>query len=173
MNSSCDRLIPQAVSVMIVNPWSAQAEGALAFMEYAWDNLDILAKMSLCQSMNDPVENTAYDEDIAYLEQLASVYRNSIANMETDEEAASLQLELDELEDFINEYRTNAVWLASEESIAEYRALSSQMALAVPEFWSADEEDAAVLQFLDGMITADQFVSQYVNTLKMSILESE
>ena len=173
MNSTCDRLIPQAVSVMIVNPWSTQAEGALAFMEYAWDNLDILAKMSLCQSLNDPVENTAYDEDIAYLEQMSSVYRNSIANAETDEEAASLQLELDELEEFLNEYRANAVWLASEESIAEYRALSSQMALAVPEFWSADEEDAAVLQFLDGMITADQFVSQYVNTLKMSILESE
>ena len=109
-----ERLISQTICVLVVNPGSSRVAGALAFTEYAWDNLDILAKMSLCQSMNEPVENPSYEEDIAYLEQLAFSCRTGIAGAETNEEAALLQQELDDLEAFIGQYRENAVWLASE-----------------------------------------------------------
>ena len=112
--------------------------------------------------MNEPVENPSYEEDIAYLEQLASSYRTGIAGTDTNEEAALLQQELDDLESFIGQYRENAVWLASEASIAEYRALSAQMVPAptVPEFLN---ETDAVQQFLAGIISADQFAA----TLKL------
>ena len=107
-------------------------------------------------------ENPSYEEDIAYLEQLASSYRTGIAGTDTNEEAALLQQELDDLESFIGQYRENAVWLASEASIAEYRALSAQMVPAptVPEFLN---ETDAVQQFLAGIISADQFAA----TLKL------
>ena len=167
--SEYERLIPQAVSILIVNPGSPQGEGALAFAEYAWNNLDILTKMSLSKNMNEPVENTDYDEDIAYLEQLAASCRFNLMNAETDEEAASLQQELTEVEDFLDDYRANAVWLASEQSIAEYRALSGHMTPAVPAFPGADEEDGPAIQFLDGRITAGQFVS----ALQQSLSESD
>ena len=75
------------------------------------------------------------------------------------------------MEAFLNDYKENARWSASEQSIAEYRSLAEQMALTVPEFWSADEEDAAVLQYLDGMISADQFVNALVTTLRMQAME--
>ena len=168
-----ERLIAQTVSVMLINPWSPRAESAAAFMEYAWEHLDILARMSLCQSMNDPVQNTAYDEDIAYLEQMRPIYEDAIAAAKTDAEAEALRRELNEMEAFLNDYRENAAWLASEQSIADYRALSGQFAPAVPEFWSADEEDAAILQYLDGLMPAEQFVTQFVSALKMALLEGE
>ena len=157
-----ERLISQTICVLVVNPGSSRAAGTLAFTEYAWNNLDILAKMGLCQSMNEPVENPSYEEDIAYLEQLASSYRTGIAGTDTKEEAALLQQELDDLESFIGQYRENAVWLASEASIAEYRALSAQMVPAptVPEFLN---ETDAVQQFLASIISADQFAA----TLKL------
>ena len=161
-DSTGERLISQTVYVLVINPGSSRPAGALAFAEYAWNNLDILAKMSLCQSMNEPAENPSYEEDIAYLEQLASSYRISIAGAETNEEATLLQQELDDLESFLGQYRENAAWLASEASIAEYRALSAQMvpAPAVPEFLN---ETDAVQQFLAGIISADQFAA----TLKL------
>ena len=154
-----ERLISQTVSVMSVNPGSSLAEGALAFMEYAWNNLDILDKMSLSASMNEPVENPSYDEDIAYLEMLVSSYQDSIINAETDEEAASLREELDELEDFLTDYRENAFWLASRESIGNYRALSVQLIPdpAVPEF--LNDTDEIQQQFLEGAISPDQFAA--------------
>ena len=168
LTGECPRLIPETVSVMLINPWSIQASGALAFMEYTWDNLDVLAKMSLDPVMDGPVENTAYAEDIAYLEQLVSSYQKQIDAAGTDEEAEALRQEMSDAEEFLSDYL-----LVSESSIAEYRALASQFVPAVPEFWSADEEDAAVLQFLDGMMPAEQFVTQFVSALKMSLLEGE
>ena len=128
-------------------------------MEYAWNNLDILDKMSLSASMNEPVENPSYDEDIAYLEMLVSSYQDSIINAETDEEAASLREELDELEDFLTDYRENAFWLASRESIGNYRALSVQLIPdpAVPEF--LNDTDEIQQQFLAGAISQDQFAA--------------
>ena len=90
-----------------------------------------------------------------------------------DENETSKKADMVETEKYLNGYRENAGWIVSESSIAEYRALSSQFAPAVPEFWSADEEDAAVLQFLDGMMPAEQFVAQFVSSLKMALLEGE
>ena len=173
MSKECPRLIPEIVSVMIINPWSAQSKDAQFFLEYAWENLSVLAKMSLNQKMNEPVKNTAYDEDVDYLEQLITSYQDQIKKAESEEEAESLRREMDNAEEFLAGYRKNASWLASESSIAEYRALSTQFAPAVPEFWSVDEEDAAVLQFLDGMMPAEQFVIQFVSALKMALLEGE
>ena len=168
-----ERLIAQTVSVMLINPWSPRRESAAAFMEYAWEHLDILARMTLCRSINDPVPNTAYDEDVAYLEQMGVFYREAIAAAKTDAEAGALQRELDEMESFLNDYRENAAWLASEKSIADYRALSALFTPAVPEFWSADEEDAAILQYLDGLMPAEQFVTLFAEALKMSVLEGD
>ena len=173
LNSECPRLIPEAVSVMVINPWSTQTQGAQTLAEYIWENLDTLSKMSLSLSLNEPVLNTAYDEDIDFLEQLLASFRERIDTAKTEKEAEALRNEMAETEKYLNDYRENAGWIASESSIAEYRALSSQFAPAVPEFWSADEEDAAVLQFLDGMMPAEQFVAQFVSSLKMALLEGE
>ena len=173
LNSDSPRLIPETLSVMLINPWSSRTAGDTAFMEYVWENLDILSKMSMSLSMNDPVINAAYDDDIAYLKQLIASYRDRIEKSSSEEEADSLRREMASAEEFLAEYQENAGWLATESSIAEYRTLSTQFVPAVPEFWSADEEDAAVLQFLDGMMPAEQFVTQFTSALKMSILEGE
>ena len=170
MNSDSDRLIPQTVFAMVINPWSSHPKGAQAFMEFAWEHLDILPKMSLCLSMNEPVQNTTYSEDSAYLEQLLSFYDETIADA-TGAEAEAMRRERDELAAFLEEYRLNAQWLTSEKSIRDYRALNNQFELAAPEFWSVDNEDSAVLQFLDGMMPAEQFVVQYVETMKTARLE--
>ena len=166
-----DRLVPQTVSVMWINPWSEHQAEALDFLKYYWDHMDILTKMTLCRSMNEPVINTEYNEDVAYLEQMIPEYQAAIGKASTEAEAEALRGELEEMEGFLNDYKENARWSASEQSIAEYRSLAEQMALTVPEFWSADEEDAAVLQYLDGMISADQFVNALVTTLRMQAME--
>ena len=171
LSTDSDRLISQTVSVMVINPWSTHPQEAIAFMEYAWEHLNVLSKMALCPDLNKPVPNTAYDEDIAYLEQMIAIYDDALAGAEPETSTEALRMERNEAAEFLEDYQRNGHWLASTESIAEYRALSAQMAPAVPEFWSADNEDAAVLQFLDGMIPAEQFVTQYVEAIKTSRME--
>ena len=173
LTSDCPRLIPETVSVMLISPWSLQSKAALAFLEYAWNNLGILARMSLCQSLNEPIVNTEFDGDILYLEQLVASYQESIEAAKTEADAEMLRREAAEVQEYLEEYRANANMLASEKSIAAYRTLSRQFAPAVSEFWSADEEDNAVLQFLDGLMPAEQFVAQYVSVLKMALLEGD
>ena len=86
---------------------------------------------------------------------------------------AAIQDELAELQAFMQDYAANAQWSASEASIALYRSLEPLMRPALPAFWSADAEDVAVLQYLDGLISAETFVSELKDALNMAALEGQ
>lgn len=165
------RAIPESVSVMIVNPYSPHRDVMMKFIESAWEGNDILAKMSLCQSMNEPVINTSYNEDIAYFESMIPVYEGAIAATDNEGEAEALREEMEDMKAFMAEYKEKAYWLASEESIAAYRKWSELFVPAAQAFLSLNDEDTMVLQYLDGMISADMFVSQLISTLQMSQME--
>ena len=162
-----ERLIPQMINAAFINPYSVNREDALRFLENVWDAADPLAQMMICESMNEPVLNEEYDEDMAYFEAMIPEYEQAIQNAKTQGEAEMLTYELESMKEFMESYRENAAWSASEESIAAYRALESQIRPAVQEFWSMDQEDKAVLQFLDGMMDANLFVNQLQAALRM------
>ncbi len=168
-----ERLIPQDVSVLVINPWSQNAEGILQLAETVWEKMDIVTRMELDLSLSEPVVNTTYEEDVAQLEQIIPMYEQAIAAASDEEEKAQLTADLAELQTFLEGYKQNAAWLISENSIASYRAMLNQLAPAADEFWSEGAGDASILQFLDGMLPASQFVNQFASALQMSLLEAE
>ena len=167
-----ERLIPRTLTVLWINPWSPRKEEALDFAEHAWRELEPMTKTALCQSMNEPIANDSYDEGLAYLEGMIPMYEEAIARAQTAGEAESLRAELEQIQMVVDDYRENGAWIVSEKSIAEYRAFEAQMVPAQPDFWSAAEEDQAILQYLDGMLSADRFIEQLVYALRMTQLES-
>ena len=158
---------------MFVNPYSEHPDLALSYVEYVWENMDVLRKMIFCRSLNEPVVNSAYEEDLAYLEAMIPEYEAALEGASGPEEKAVLTQELQNLQDELADYRENGRWYASEESIAAYREKEEQLRPAAPDFWSADEEDQAVLQYLDGMISADLFARQLQAALRMHQMELE
>ena len=173
MEAGGPRVIPQSASILMINPYSANQEAALAFVESVWSSLDPLTKMTLNGSLNEPVVNQAYQSDLAYFRDMIVEYDAALAAQENEDDKAIIQAEKEELEAFMADYRENAQWSASEASIAAYRKLEPLMRPALPEFWSVDEEDVAVVQYLDGLISAEAFASELTSALEMARLEGE
>ena len=125
----------------------------------------------LCRNLNEPIPNTSYNEEMAFFEQLIPMYEEGIAAAEDENEAETLREELDEIRAYISQYQASALWIASENSIAAYRNLEQTMVPAAPDFWKPDDENAPILQYMDGLISSEQFVTQLINAMKMSQME--
>ncbi len=166
-----ERLTGQSVDALILNPYSAHADTVIRYAETIWKNMDIINRMELDKTMKEPVVNETLSEDLAFFEQQIELIKVVLAGTSNEQEKAELQANLKELEKFTEDYRQNAGWLVSEDSIAFYRSLEPMLALRADEFWSEGAEDIPVLQFLDGMMPAAQFVNQLASAIQMSRME--
>ena len=168
-----ERLAPQDVGVIVLNPFSAKGEGVRKFVETLWTEMDVVTRMELDAEIREPVKNDAFNEDIAYMESLVPMYEEAIAGAENEAEKAELQDGLNQMRSFLESYQKNAAWLISEESIALYSRLETWLALHGDEFWNEETGGSMLAQYLDGMLSADQFVYQLVLSLQMAQMESE
>ena len=75
-------------------------------------------------------------------------------------EAEILAAELDELNDFLEDYRENAYWLITGESLAAFRAMNDQFVVSTDEVWGMGDEDSPTWQFLIGELSPKQYAKQ-------------
>ena len=168
-----DRLIPQDVFVIVLNPWSAHPDGVIRFTESLYQEMDIVTRMELDASLNEPVRNDRFDEDIEYLRALVPVYEQAIADARTEEEAEEIQEGLDEMLVYLEQYEKNGAWLVSEESIALYRPMENLFSIHGDEFWNQETENQIFLQYADRLIGPEQFVYQLASILQMERMETD
>lgn len=151
------RLIAQNISAICVNPGSSHVQAATAFVECLWDGLDTVTRASLCQSMNAPVLNPDYDDDLAYLQRSSELLRQGMEAAGSVGERAQLGAELADLKAYLDDYLENARWLISEGSVARYRAQADRMQPTASEAWFTDAVAGAMFEFLEGQSTPDGF----------------
>lgn len=173
LSSNENALVPQDVAVLVSSSWSRHPEGMVRIAETLCREMDIITRMELDQSLNEPVKNLDYNEDIEYIRTLIPLYEEAISTAKDEESAAELQEELDDLLDYLASYEKLGAWLVSADSIALYRPLEDLFAVHGDEFWDDENESALFLQYVDGMLSADQFVFQLANMIKMSRMETE
>ena len=161
-----ERLVSQTVSVLCINPYSSNAEAALRLAEAVWAETDTVTKYTLCQSLTAPVVNDAYDDDLAYMEKLLPSLEQELRAADDPAEKAAVSAELDDLKSFLEDYRSNAYWLISENSIAAFRTLTEHAAVTTEDLWGWDEDDSATWQFLDGKLSPKKYVRQLTAALK-------
>lgn len=168
-----EKLVSQDVSVIVLNPRSAHPEGVIKLMEKMYDEMGDVTLMELDRSENDPVENDTYEEDIEFIKMLIPMYEAAVADAPTEEEAAQLQAELNEIYAFKENYEKNGAWLVSRESIAMYRSLEDLFAIHGDEIWNDDTMSNLFIQYLDRMLDAATFVRQLTSMLQMSRMETK
>ena len=144
MTAGGERMIPLNVAVMWVSSRSSHPEAAARFVNDYWENMDLLTKMALCRSMNEPVADTRPDDEDYGDED----FGDEDFGDEEDEEAS------------VNGEEPQ--WLASAESIGIYRGLAEFM---VPAPAESPEAEEAVRRFLGGKISAGQFVEELASAL--------
>lgn len=156
-----ERLISQVAFALCVNPTSDNLDAALSFAAHTWEKTDVETKMALCQSMNTPVANAAYQEDLDAMAQDVALLQQDIAAAQTPEEQAYLQAQLDDLQAYMEDYRKNGQWLASESSIARYRSLADALVPITPDFGFDDAQTDLMIQFLDGGLTPEEYADRF------------
>jgi len=161
-----ERLISQVAFVLCVNPHSKSPEAALSFAAHVWEKTNVETKMALCQSMNTPVANAAYQEDLDYMAQDAALLKQDIAEAQSAEAQTSLQAQLDDLQAYMEDYRNNGQWLASEASIARYRSLAGALVPIAPDFGFDDALSNLMFQFLDGGLTPEEYAERFAQAVR-------
>ena len=168
-----EKLVPQDVAVIIMNPRSAHPEGVIRFIETLYEETDDITRMELNRNLSDPVENKAYSEDIEYLKSLIPMFESAISEAQTQEEADEITAEYNEMLAYLNEYEKNGAWLISADSIALYRSLEDLFAIHGDEIWNDETMNSIFFQYMDGMLDAAAFVRQLTSALQMSRMETE
>ena len=158
-----ETVLPQQLTVLLLNAASPYQEILLRWVEYAWQQSDPAFRMSLCSSLTDPIPNEEYESTLAELEQILQEYEAMAKDSDDPDEVEAIRAETESLRDYLASYRAEAMWLVSAESLASYRSHTfapdpiafweSEDLLEVPESWLAgDISDEALLSWARSLL---------------------
>jgi hypothetical protein len=94
-----------------------------------------------------------------------ALLKQDIAAARTAEERAYLQAQLAGLQAYMEDYRNNGQWLASEASIASYRSLAGTLVPIPSDFGFDDALSDLMFQFLDGALTAEEYAGRFAQAV--------
>ena len=158
-----EALVLAEVSVAFVNPYAQHPEEAEDFLATLVSSMDGVLKLQLAPG-GAPLARADYEARLAaYDERLAALRAQG-----EEAQAAYIACEAER-----EQYASSGGWLASEASLARYRALAETIAPARDLGLASGEAAwyARVQQYLDGAITADAFVAELESSLQMMAQE--
>ena len=154
---------PMTVYFIAINPYSQNIDAAKALVDFAAQNLDPLVRIELMPGENAPVRVDGYEESLAQYEAAAAAAQSALDACEDPAERVLLEQSLAEAQAALEDYREDDGWLASEESIAGYRAVAEHILINYRDaLYSAE---AGILadakqRYLDGGLPADQLIAE-------------
>lgn len=161
-------LIGMNVVFAFVNPFSENREAAIEYLEHAWDCVEETIKMQMLPSMNDPVENKYYEENLKEMEKFLEDLKKQMEKAEDEEAKEQLNTMIEEEEKWIEKYKTENRYQVSAEAIEHYRALDKYFVVQKSSWWNAGED---IDKYLDGAMTAQQLATSIEKTMQMKRLE--
>lgn len=169
--------IPAGLMLMAVNPNSKHREAALKLVKYYFEHIEPLDKLALCPNENAPIVNDFYDDLVGEYENRMADYARRINDATAPDERASLELERDAYDAQTSALIENNKYLVSPSGIAQFRNEVNQR--LVPLFCPSLslEEVRAVndkrIQFLQGHISSDQYISELERRFVSNSLEGQ
>ncbi len=161
--------VPASVDLVFVNPFSTHREAAIEYIEMATRQISENVLLAMNPSMNDPIENPDYEENLQFYEEQIAQYEESIAAAEEegdDENVANLTENLEYYIEYMNEYKESGRYLISSAEIEEYRRVAQYL---IPATSYSGSEDAyqQINQYIDGAIDAQQLVHDLERSIQM------
>lgn len=173
LDEGVDPVVGMNLSVWLVNPNSPNVDMALTYLEYMARNMNNAMKVMLCPEANDPVENRYYQEHLKW-------YDNNIAELEKSLETAdeenkrAIQESIDRSKQYRKEFEENERWEITAEAIADYRALVPYLYVLDDQMVFANEEVSTLRsRYMQGEMSADQFIKEFDRKLRMIRLENQ
>ncbi|HIS96063.1 MAG TPA: carbohydrate ABC transporter substrate-binding protein, partial [Candidatus Ventricola gallistercoris] len=165
-----DRLVGMSVTMAFVNPYSEHRDAAIEYLECALDSVQPVDRMCMDPTINEPVENSYYQESLADIDKSIADIEKSLEETEDEEQREMLTQQLEEMQQWREEYERDYRYDVSEEGIAGYRAHDSQFMIQKSSVWSSGAYEQ-VDQYIGGTMSAQQLASELEKTLQMQRLE--
>ncbi len=167
-------IVNASLTVAFVNPYSENRELAIEYLEYAVDNIEPVQRTNMCPGVNEPVENSYYQEALESCDESIASIEDELAKAEDDETREQWQQQLDEMMKWRDEYEQNYRWSASAESIEFYRSYAQY--LTPSQYIGFDEEASQefyglMTQYIEGSIDLDSFLTNIDKKIRMMVLE--
>lgn len=171
-------LIPAQLYVAFVNPYSENTPLAIEYLELIAANRPAGLNAALIPGNDEPVPAAFLEEEVAWFDEM-------IAQIES-EMAKAPESELEDWEKKLEDYKEGRdallsgddpfAWDISADSVAWYRSMDDLIRIS-PSYGM--DTDANVVfyslrsQYLDGQITADEFIETADKRLNMMMLEAQ
>ena len=161
-------VIDMTMTVAFVNPFSENRDAAVEYLEDMWDCIDRTDKLNMDPNDNEPVINRYYETNLKNIQNSIDESKKSLEKMTDEEARESLQSDIASMEEWLKEYEQSGKYDVTPEQIARYREAADQLVVARSNIYDSYDQ---VSQYLDGVITANQFATQMEKTLQMQRLE--
>ena len=166
--------ISATVFIAFVNPFSEHRDIAVSFLETALEELDDLTRIHLCPDENEPVRSPWYEDNLKGFDQSVANAEEQLAKAETEEERQAYEELVEEYKQYREDYLKYDAWTASEESIAIYREYAPSIRVKRNIGMGGENSEAfheLQQQYMDGMISADEFIRGVDGKLQMMMKE--
>ncbi len=165
---------PVYMTVYMINPYSKNQDLAIEFLEYNARNLTHLQNILFVRGWDKPMENPYYDENMKSILEFRDGVMGMLEAEDTNEETrASMQETLDYIEGQIALFEQQR-YAVSPEQLESYQARQEEFVVmrGTNIIWN---EDASSItdRFLQGNISAEQFVKEYQRIIRMIQMETE
>lgn len=164
------------VLVMAINPGSKHIDEAMELVRYVAQYLNVYDRMDMCPGENEPVIGDLYYESQAEYDAQMRLYSQKLEGAEDEVSYKEIELERDaydlEMQAFLSENK----YEASPESIQQYRQEVENTLTPIYRTGISREEYRAVnekrRQFLDGQVSADQYIAELERRFVFSVMEN-
>ena len=166
-------VLPLRMSVAFVNPYSAHAAEAIAFLEDLAGSLPAEVMYMLCADLNEPVRSPDAERVMAEYQKYIDQAKADLENMEPSQRQASEE-DIRNMEESYDSYLKYDSWLIPEDQLTWYRANSDRMVVAAPSWFQKDTSGEAwqlMQQFFDGQMSAREFLNAVNQRARMMAME--
>ena len=164
------------MDVMGINPYSENVNEAISLMEYVAQNFSITFMTTMMPDMNDPIEYPDYDRMVKYWQERLELLEKQIAEASEDQ-LRELQEDLDYARERLSNMESRGRIGMSTEEIQWYREnIAPAMVLTTSQYMSsgaADQMYTARQRYIDGQMTADEFIQEIDRIVWMVQMENQ
>jgi hypothetical protein len=173
MTPNAPELLPMDISLAFVNPFSENQDLAVKFMEELASGLDVNVQYLMFPDLTEPVKNSYYEESIESVQGYIASLEEALENAEP-KDVQALEEELANAYASLESVKEN-IYSMTEKDIEWFRSHSQGIVFRNVN-WLYQQEDASEMndlsqQYIDGLIDANQFMTQLDRKVRMMLME--
>jgi len=173
-----DTAVYAEIPLMVINPYSKHIDLALDFVAAVHDNASLETCTAMCPDLMETKLVATYEEDLAYfagrVEQVRAEMEKA-SEEDRDEWEKLLEAAIESYESFLNREH-KWCWEISESSIAWFRSFADRIAISTSCGMNREARSVIyeqLLQYYDGLISAEEMIMTIDSRIEMMRLEAQ